>query len=88
MSRLNIQKYRNTCDLMHRTGADDSQYILVSLRDLEELLDRAEGKEVKDAEEDTSGEKEENRKDIEKDRPCGDPQGQGDRKMGHCEADG
>lgn len=35
---MEIDKMRRACDLMRKTGSDDSQYILVRLRDLEELL--------------------------------------------------
>ena len=60
MDGLDIHRYMNACELMRKTGADDSQYILVPMQDLEELLDRAEGKGVKDAEKELRGEKEEN----------------------------
>lgn len=36
---MDAEKIKQACELMHKTGADDTQYILVRLRDLEELVE-------------------------------------------------
>lgn len=36
---MDTEKIKQACTLMHKTGADDTQYILVRLRDLEELVE-------------------------------------------------
>lgn len=36
---MDTEKIKQACKLMHNTGADDTQYILVRLRDLEELIE-------------------------------------------------
>lgn len=36
---MDTEKIKQACKLMHNTGADDTQYILVRLRDLEELVE-------------------------------------------------
>ena len=35
---MQIDKLKASCELMRKTGADDSQYLLVPMRDLEELI--------------------------------------------------
>lgn len=82
---------RRACRLMHTTGADDTQYVLVRIKDLEELIDawereqlfKKKAREVKKNVLKKSGEEEGGRKGIKESRTKGNTKGSQNRNMGN-----
>ena len=82
---------RRACKLMHNTGADDTQYVLVRIKDLEELMDawereqlfKEKAREVKKNGLKNSGEEKSGRKSTKESRTKGDSKGSGNRNMDH-----
>lgn len=94
---MDIASIKRACELMHKTGADDSQYVLVRLSDLEEMVEAWERdkilqkwmnriftalQEVKN-EDNESGKAESNHKNAEESGTGRDSKGSEDRKMDH-----